>query len=35
MERYAIKGDSPVEKNKKGNAEYPEYCSLNIEQESG
>ena len=35
LERYTIEGDSPVEEDEKGNGEYPEYCSLNIEQELG
>ena len=35
LERDAIEGDSPLDQNKKGNAKYPEYCSLNIEQKFG
>ena len=35
LERSALKSESLVEEGEKGNAKYPKYCSLNMEQESG
>ena len=35
LEQDTKKGYSPVEEDEKGNGEYPEYCSLDLEQEFG